>query len=144
MASPFFIPKTTPAVVPRLPMVVPVRLARACPILAEVLKITPTGITPSNCGPNGHCRRRRIETYWITWNKSCAAVFVRGTCSSGMGRAWNSLRQGIASQRAQVLAHVYPRLTPTSPNRGTPADLEFGWNILGTALIVYQKDQKET
>jgi len=49
-------------------------------------------------------RRRRIELYWITWNKSCAAVFVHGICSSGMGRAWKSLRQGIASQRAQARA----------------------------------------
>src|SRR6202011_679033 len=43
-------------------------------------------------------------SYWMTWNRFGDVVFARGICKSGMGRPEKSLRQGIASPRAQELA----------------------------------------
>src|SRR5258705_13832927 len=53
--------------------------------------------------------------YWMTWNKSCGTAFARGICSSGMGLAWKSLRQGTASQRAQELARFCRALSVAIP-----------------------------
>src|SRR5580704_4742494 len=58
---------------------------------------------------------RAARVYRITWNKSSATIFAPGIFRSGMGRAWNSLRQGIASHRAQALARLRRALSVAIP-----------------------------
>jgi hypothetical protein len=60
-------------------------------------------------------RYRAARPYWIIWNKSCAVIFVPGICRSGIGRAWKSLRQGIASHRAQAPARFRRALSVVIP-----------------------------
>ena len=55
------------------------------------------------------------QIYCINGKNSALAVFGSGICSSGMGRAWKSRRQGIASQRAQALARFLRALSVEMP-----------------------------
>ena len=55
------------------------------------------------------------KCYGMTRSGFCGTTVVCGICSSGMGLAWNSLRQGTASQRAQALARFRRALSVDIP-----------------------------